>query len=732
MASSDFFTLVAVNPMAFYVRFKQRLADWYFASLANQLASWSMVVSACAVLAIAGASLILVFGVIQNKELALFQKDVAVASGRLSAALNQLEDEFQRFSQNPTLVNGLADGDAAQVYLRRLIQSFRFTQLDGVAFQLFDYRARVVVQTPLDASAGEAPSQLIGLGTSETSAAQFVVHDRQWYLVMMHAIAFPDSNAAQGFLQAYIPIDRLLGSWLAPNRDPRSMALTFTDAGRSLTTHPLAADDAYVVSEPLTLKEPLERLNLQLQMREEGQAPIEALRTLLPIFIGLVAIALVAAGWINWALGQRLARPLVELAERARVIAQTKTFAKALPVVGVDETAQLTRNFNRMLIQLQQLQEELQRIAQIRGARLATIFELSPDGFVEMNAHGAIGYLNPAFTKLTGIELTQLPRADWAALAEQLDAQLLEGETSLRALGQAQSTPSTLSSPSTPSGPPTELPSAPRAERIVRLHTPSLKTLGVAKRESSEGGVILYWRDLTREAEMQAMKSAFLAKAAHELRTPLTSILGFTELLGKDQHASSKQQEIVSIMLRQGRNLLQLIHDLLDLARIEVQSTQWQTQTLHSLTALTQLIVREFAMPGDERQWIFALQEHLSEVRIDANAYRQVLTNILSNALKYSPPGSPIRIASRTRNRDGRAWQGIAIEDQGMGMSAQELAHLGERFYRANPQGAVAGTGLGLSVVEEIMRLHGGEVCYESQPGVGTTVTIWFSESQSA
>ena len=65
-------------------------------------------------------------------------------------------------------------------------------------------------------------------------------------------------------------------------------------------------------------------------------------------------------------------------------------------------------------------------------------------------------------------------------------------------------------------------------------------------------------------------------------------------------------------------------------------------------------------------------------------------------------------------------------------MSAQELAHLGERFYRANPQGAVAGTGLGLSVVEEIMRLHGGEVCYESQPGVGTTVTIWFSESQSA
>jgi signal transduction histidine kinase len=91
-----------------------------------------------------------------------------------------------------------------------------------------------------------------------------------------------------------------------------------------------------------------------------------------------------------------------------------------------------------------------------------------------------------------------------------------------------------------------------QGERIVRLYTPSLKSVGVARRESEDGGVILYWRDLTREAEMNAMKSAFLSKAAHELRTPLTSILGFTELLGKDQGASQRQQDIVAIMLRQG------------------------------------------------------------------------------------------------------------------------------------------------------------------------------------
>jgi signal transduction histidine kinase len=265
----------------------------------------------------------------------------------------------------------------------------------------------------------------------------------------------------------------------------------------------------------------------------------------------------------------------------------------------------------------------------------------------------------------------------------------------------------------------------------VRLHTPSLKTLGVAKRVAEDGVIVLYWRDLSREAEMNAMKNAFLAKAAHELRTPLTSILGFTELLAKDANATAKQAEIVAIMARQGKNLLQLIHDLLDLARLEVQNPQWQRQSPQSLVALTRLIASDFQMAGDERQWIFALEEHLPEVRLDPNAYRQVLSNLLSNAMKYSPKGSLIRIASRVKEREGVLWQGIAIEDRGIGMSAEELERLGQRFYRANPQGDVAGTGLGLAVVEEIMGLHGGRVEYASELGVGSTVTVWFLQTRS-
>jgi signal transduction histidine kinase len=259
------------------------------------------------------------------------------------------------------------------------------------------------------------------------------------------------------------------------------------------------------------------------------------------------------------------------------------------------------------------------------------------------------------------------------------------------------------------------------------LHTPSLKTFLVFRRVADSGEAILYWRDFTREAEMDAMKTAFLAKAAHELRTPLTSILGFTELLQKDQQASDKQKEIFAIMARQGASLLRLVRDLLDLARIEAQQSHERRQIPQSLSALTRLIVEEFRVPGDERKINLALADHLPEVRLDAGQYRQMLSNLLSNALKYSPAGTPILVSTERREREGRPYLVLTVRDYGIGMSQEELARLGERFYRAQPQGSVAGTGLGLSVVQELMAAHGGFMEFESTPGQGTQARLWFA-----
>jgi PAS domain S-box-containing protein len=692
---------------------RQLIQAWYQRSLAIKLAVLTMAVSALVVLSIASASIWIAFSAIQKKEVELLQKDLAIAGSRLSIELNNIIDELDALANNPILINSLADNDGAKAYLPAFLNDFRFRQIGSVALAVNDYRGRPLAANRPDFLGSAIASELISMVDGQPSAAKIVQVEGRWQLLLAHAIKYPDSNASQGFVIADIPLDLILAKWLAPDRDPRTWSLQFVQNGVQADTRLVAPATTEVLAfnTVLIVKEPLLTMNLVLQMHEENRGAIQALQYLLPIFLILVFLALLAAWLLSWQLGRRLAAPISALAGRARAVTQTKQFIQALPVTGTDETAQLTRDFNAMLAQLQQFQTQLERTAHIRGARLAAIFELSPDGFVEMDAQGNIGYLNPAFTALTGIELKQLPNPNWQALAAQLNQQLAKDEESLQGLGGAQHE------------------ALNQGERIVRLYTPSLKSLGVARRESEDGGVILYWRDLTREAEMNAMKSAFLSKAAHELRTPLTSILGFTELLGKDQGASQRQQEIVAIMLRQGRNLLQLIHDLLDLARLEVQSTQWQRQTPQSLVALTQLIVREFQMPGEDRQCIFALEEHLPEVRIDANAYRQVLTNLLSNAMKYSPSGSPIRIASRTERRDGMIWQGIAIEDRGIGMNPHELEQLGQRFFRANPQGGVAGTGLGLSVVHEIMSSHRGRVEYTSASEQGTTVTVWFPQS---
>ena len=688
---------------------------WFQTSLANKLSGQSMAISALAVIAIAIASMAVVFGVVQKKENELLQKDLAVASSRLSLELNNMLDEFAALARNPSLVNGLSDSAQAAVYLRPLLSNFQFRQIGAVALQVRDYRGRPILSSQASLFESIDANEITRWMTAKRFAAHFVLLEDQWHLLLIHSIEFPDSNDSQGFLVSVLAIDQFFSQWLAPDRDPRTWGLQFTQenqvsfTGRLMTNQDLPID----LTSALLVKEPLEDLRLQLHLTEEKRGAVEALQSLLPIFGLFVFIALLSAWLASRRLGQRLAKPIVALAERARLVKQTQEFSEPLPVLSVDEVGTLTQDFNAMLGQLQQLQEQLKRTAYLRGARLATIFELSPDGFIEIDAAGNIGYLNPAFTALTGIALTHLARNDWQSLASQLNAQLAENEAGLDALGQVD--PESTST----------------VERLVRLHTPSLKTLGVAKRVAEDGVIVLYWRDLSREAEMNAMKNAFLAKAAHELRTPLTSILGFTELLAKDANATAKQAEIVAIMARQGKNLLQLIHDLLDLARLEVQNPQWQRQSPQSLVALTRLIASDFQMAGDERQWIFALEEHLPEVRLDPNAYRQVLSNLLSNAMKYSPKGSPIRIASRVEEREGVLWQGIAIEDRGIGMSAEELERLGQRFYRANPQGDVAGTGLGLAVVEEIMGLHGGRVEYASELGVGSTITVWFLQTRS-
>jgi cell cycle sensor histidine kinase DivJ len=116
----------------------------------------------------------------------------------------------------------------------------------------------------------------------------------------------------------------------------------------------------------------------------------------------------------------------------------------------------------------------------------------------------------------------------------------------------------------------------------------------------------------------------------------------------------------------------------------------------------------------------------LPEVLIDASKYRQVLLNLLSNAHKYSERGTPIEISTRQESWDGRVWIVLQVKDFGIGMTELELSRIGQPFFRANQNDSIGGTGLGISVVKEIVEFHQGRLTFASKPNVGTIATVWF------
>lgn len=700
--------------------FFQRYIAWYRSSFANRLTILSLTLALLAITLVTVTAMLIVFVVVTEKERELSAKDLGVGASRLSAELIAIDRQVRELSGNAALVNSLIDVSQRNAYIQPLLESIPLVNVTHYQIIVRNYRGERLLA--YDHAIGfVAPDEAILKSHSQEdlrhnvpSAHMDRAGSSDW-LGISYPIAFPDSNEPQGLVTLEMPISDLLGSWLAPERDPRDWQLrstallanamtTAVSSEKQISASAYTGDSTYLLSESLALPKPLEDLGLHLYLRGSDRQAWSAMRLLLPYFllIGLLStiVAAIASRWM----GLRLAKPIGALASLAREVAITgavKTPSVHLQSYATDEVGQLTRDFSSMLAELALLQEHLNASIAMRSARLATIFELSPDGFIAFDARGVASFVNPAFSFLTGIERNEVLAHDWPHLRSLL-MQHLPAEHE-------------------------QLPAHFPEQYVLRLHTPSLKTFLVFRRVADSGEVILYWRDFTREAEMDAMKTAFLAKAAHELRTPLTSILGFTELLQKDAGASAKQKEIFAIMARQGASLLRLVRDLLDLARIEAQQSHERRQVPQSLSALTRLIVEEFRVPGDERKINLALADHLPEVRLDAGQYRQMLSNLLSNALKYSPAGTPILVTTERREREGRFYLVLTVRDYGIGMSNQEIARLGERFYRAQPQGSVGGTGLGLSVVKELIAAHGGWMEFESIPGQGTQACLWFA-----
>jgi len=244
----------------------------------------------------------------------------------------------------------------------------------------------------------------------------------------------------------------------------------------------------------------------------------------------------------------------------------------------------------------------------------------------------------------------------------------------------------------------------------------------------SHGGAVsqvLHLRDVTHETEVDEMKSAFLSMAAHELRTPMASIYGFTELLLTREFKPERQKEMLGRIYRQSEAMTGIINELLDLARIESrQGKDFEFDTV-DLADLVAAVIRDFKLPDGRQAPVAVWPDKPLLVWVDRQKMSQAVLNVLSNAYKYSPDGGDVELRFVHRIEQARAQVGVEIQDHGIGLSADQLARVGERFFRADKSGNIPGTGLGVAIVKEIMDVLGGDLALSSEWGQGTTMTLW-------
>jgi two-component system phosphate regulon sensor histidine kinase PhoR len=236
-------------------------------------------------------------------------------------------------------------------------------------------------------------------------------------------------------------------------------------------------------------------------------------------------------------------------------------------------------------------------------------------------------------------------------------------------------------------------------------------------------GVVAVLHDITREKQIQQMKSDFVSHVSHELKTPLASITAYSEMLADGEANDEKtRKEFYSVIQSQAQRLNRLIEDILNTSRIESGLIKVNKE----LVSLTMLIEEQLQMIKSyaEEKGIEVIGEKpivFDRVYVDKDMMSQVIVNLLSNAVKYTPSGGSVKI--ETEVDEAASLARVTVTDTGVGIPEDEVARVFDKFYRvgANKKQA-AGTGLGLTLVKQIVeKVHGGRVFVRSQVGVGST-----------
>ncbi|HSP22288.1 MAG TPA: ATP-binding protein [Planococcus sp. (in: firmicutes)] len=249
-------------------------------------------------------------------------------------------------------------------------------------------------------------------------------------------------------------------------------------------------------------------------------------------------------------------------------------------------------------------------------------------------------------------------------------------------------------------------------ERVIDVYSTSV----VVDKEKT--GTIFVHRDVTREHEVDKMKSELVSTVSHELRTPLSSVLGFTELLLNKQLKPEKQERYLKTIYKEAKRLTNLINDFLDLQRMESGNQVYRMGKI----SMSEMIIETAEKFRTQNMHPIVFIDDASDVIVEGDRERlaQVLMNLIGNAIKFSPLGGNVTISLKNDFNHLH----VSIQDEGIGIPAEDIPKLFSKFQRIDNSSRrkIGGTGLGLAICQEIILKHDGKIWIESQEGIGSSV----------
>jgi signal transduction histidine kinase/HAMP domain-containing protein len=464
------------------------------------------------------------------------------------------------------------------------------------------------------------------------------------------------------------------------NTRPEVIAARRSGMGWSRRSSASAGDEELYVA----VRAPLGVVRVSMSTRALAEAIGGAQRDVLVA----AGIAMLVATALTLLFAQQVSRPIIALRDVARSIAagnlQRRAQLSAAGEVG-DLADALAEMADQLAARLGAIEAE--------DALLTALFESLSEGVLAVSADGRVMRLNESARSLLGVRD-----------AAPFDATRLPRDRALREV----------------------LTNAQQGEAEEPVESTILgRTLAITARPMRHGGAVVTLFDLSPFRRLELVRRDFVANVSHELRTPLTVIRGFAETLGDSDDVPEQERRFAATIRAHTVRMQRIVDDLLDLSRIE--SGGWVPAPHVVDVAGIARDVLASARPdvGDKPLTLVCDVDEAPRAYADPTALRQVLTNLVSNAVRHTQSGS---VTVLTRRVPGAV--AVGVRDTGSGIAAEHLPRIFERFYRVDPGRSrdQGGTGLGLSIVRHLTEAHGGHVSVESTVGVGTTLLAHFPE----